>query len=989
MATCASLLPAQTSIITLQHLTTEEGLAQDHVSAIAQDRQGYLWFGTLDGLTRFDGTACLVFRKEEADTNSLPDSRISGLCLDPAGNLWISTFEGAALYHTATHTLQRLRLPAPTPQGGLFRGYLSNFSFDAQGMGWAVADSFLLGIDPRTLSTRYVPIPAPFVPECQVYADTRGRVWVTIVGRHLLRFDPATQTFTYMRGVLQPNGQQHPWPMSVGEDREGVVWNADWDQAFYRYDEAQQTFVNYPDSAGIATVFVFEDRPGLPRRVWAGGGSYGLWNMNMETKERQDFPPDNRNPYAHNNTRVYALHGDTVTGIIWIGTDRGVEYYDPNAVPFGRVLLPETPGLNQFHTVTDLLPDPHRPGHYWVSVWGVGLFAWDSRQNTFVRYHQEKGDLYSNEIFDLAVDSEGLLWLATFHGVERFDPNTRQHRHFAPAGIPVTSGMKTLSVTIAPDGAVWQGTNGGYLVRTHPKTGESVRVNLVQHNGRPREPRGIWHLDCDRQGRILTPGASGLLRYDPASGQTQHLLLDNPAPETRQAVQGPDDRLYVGTGKGVYVLDRHDALLLRLHTGNGLLNQNVHHLALDALGVLWISTENGLHAYDTRSGRLNYFNKKNGLLVSKPEAMSVLPGGELFVSGTYSFNLARYDQVAYRVPPPRIAVDAVRIMNRRADWRPGETLLLRPGETVFSVAVSAIQFTQPEESVIAYKLEGFNEDWTETRQPLITYTNLGAGTYTLLIRARNADGVWSAETLRIPLRVRLPFYRSPFFWLALAVLILGGALALQTYRNRMQRRIRAAESRSQALEKQQLINEVSLLKTQVNPHFLFNSLSILSSLVHVNADLSEQFIDRLAKAYRYILEQRDEPLVPLRTELEFIQAYVFLLKIRFDQKFDLLVDLNEDDLDRYRVAPMTLQLLVENAVKHNRMSAAEPLHVHVFIEADMLVVKNRIQRRNTPVQSTGLGLENIRNRYALLADRPVWAGEQDGAFWVKIPLVVG
>ena len=99
------------------------------------------------------------------------------------------------------------------------------------------------------------------------------------------------------------------------------------------------------------------------------------------------------------------------------------------------------------------------------------------------------------------------------------------------------------------------------------------------------------------------------------------------------------------------------------------------------------------------------------------------------------------------------------------------------------------------------------------------------------------------------------------------------------------------QARSEALEKQQLLNEIDLLKTQVNPHFLFNSLSILSSLVHVNADLSEQFIEQLARSYRYILEQKDQPLVTLRTELEFIRSYAFLLKIRFENKFDLRVDL--------------------------------------------------------------------------------------------------
>jgi two-component system, LytTR family, sensor kinase len=193
--------------------------------------------------------------------------------------------------------------------------------------------------------------------------------------------------------------------------------------------------------------------------------------------------------------------------------------------------------------------------------------------------------------------------------------------------------------------------------------------------------------------------------------------------------------------------------------------------------------------------------------------------------------------------------------------------------------------------------------------------------------------------------------------------------------------------RSEAMEKQQLLNEIALLKTLLNPHFLFNSLSILSSLVHKNADLSEQFIEQLARSYRYILEQKDQALVSLRTELVFIESYAFLLKIRFEQKFDLRINISETALDRYKVAPLTLQLLVENAVKHNRMSAANPLVVYVEQEKEQLVVRNALRPRGEEVSSMGVGLQNIVNRYALLSDEPVWAGEQDGDFVVRVPLV--
>lgn len=195
------------------------------------------------------------------------------------------------------------------------------------------------------------------------------------------------------------------------------------------------------------------------------------------------------------------------------------------------------------------------------------------------------------------------------------------------------------------------------------------------------------------------------------------------------------------------------------------------------------------------------------------------------------------------------------------------------------------------------------------------------------------------------------------------------------------------QDKAEYLEKQRLLNEIALLKTQVNPHFLFNSLSILSSLVHINPDLSEQFIDQLSRSYRYILEQKEQTLVKLRTELEFIKSYSFLLKIRFEDKFDLRFHLSDSALDQYKIAPLTLQLLIENAVKHNRMSTKEPLLIEIFIQEDFLFIRNHLQLRPQREVSTGTGLNNIINRYALLTDRPVWAGECEDHFLVKIPLL--
>ena len=205
---------------------------------------------------------------------------------------------------------------------------------------------------------------------------------------------------------------------------------------------------------------------------------------------------------------------------------------------------------------------------------------------------------------------------------------------------------------------------------------------------------------------------------------------------------------------------------------------------------------------------------------------------------------------------------------------------------------------------------------------------------------------------------------------------------------RSAQQLEALRVNAEQLKREATQAQFAALKNQVNPHFLFNSLSILTSLVEVDTKLSVQFINRLSKAYRYILEQRDSEQVSLKTELEFLEAYTFLLNIRFDGKLRVESTVPPEEASRFGIAPLTLQLLVENAVKHNQMSEERPLVVTIQTEQDYLIVRNPLQLRPQTDASTGVGLQNITNRYRLLTDRPVWAGEQAGEFMVKIPLLL-
>ncbi|MBX2894575.1 MAG: histidine kinase [Cyclobacteriaceae bacterium] len=195
---------------------------------------------------------------------------------------------------------------------------------------------------------------------------------------------------------------------------------------------------------------------------------------------------------------------------------------------------------------------------------------------------------------------------------------------------------------------------------------------------------------------------------------------------------------------------------------------------------------------------------------------------------------------------------------------------------------------------------------------------------------------------------------------------------------------RASAVEAERLKKENMEAQFNSLRSQVNPHFLFNSLNALTNLVYQDQDKAVKFIKQLSAVYRYVLSTRDKELVPLAEELEFLHAYLFLQQIRFGEKLKLQVDVNSDGL----VAPLVLQMLVENAIKHNIIAEEQPLTIRIYKEEACLVVANNLQKRAIPTdESTGAGLENIKRRYGFLSSMAVRVEESTHTFKVIIPII--
>ncbi|MCE6987986.1 sensor histidine kinase [Dyadobacter sp. CY323] len=221
---------------------------------------------------------------------------------------------------------------------------------------------------------------------------------------------------------------------------------------------------------------------------------------------------------------------------------------------------------------------------------------------------------------------------------------------------------------------------------------------------------------------------------------------------------------------------------------------------------------------------------------------------------------------------------------------------------------------------------------------------------------------------------------------AITVMALMGAYYLASNK-RANQKLQQVHINEERLEKENIKAHFSALKNQVSPHFLFNNFSVLSTLIETNQELSVEFVNRLSKAYRYILEQSDFETIKLKTEIDFLETYMFLLKTRFEDKIRLDIRISAREMETYSIVPLSLQLLIENAVKHNQMSADNPLVITISREDDFIVVSNPIRSRQLAEPSTRLGLQNIVDRYKLLVNKPVSISAGQSDFIVKIPLI--
>ena len=286
-----------------------------------------------------------------------------------------------------------------------------------------------------------------------------------------------------------------------------------------------------------------------------------------------------------------------------------------------------------------------------------------------------------------------------------------------------------------------------------------------------------------------------------------------------------------------------------------------------------------------------------------------------------------------------------------------------------------------------YNLAGLDKEWhTVSGINEINFTNLPPGEYTFRLVAKDKSNNWKSAENSFRFIIKTPFYKTVWFLAIMGLLISVSIYLLYQYRIRQREKLLLLEGKAQLLEKEKAMVMYDSLKQQLNPHFLFNSLTSLSGLIATNQEVAGNFLEQMSGIYRYILKNGDRETVTLKDELAFVKLYITLQQTRF--KKGLLVNVNvPEEYHHYKIAPVTLQNLIENAIKHNIIDTDAPLVIDIFIEDEYIVVKNNLQKKNMVETSNKKGLAQFETLYKYLSGKPVLIEETTQNFIIKIPLI--
>lgn len=989
----AQAVRAQPLSYAFQTVTTAQGLTSGNVGAIGQDHYGYLWFGTPDGLNRYDGYTVQTFEHQYGDSTSILPSNVRYIFSDSNGRLWICFLHGLMEYDFSKKQFRQYGA------GKIF--WAGPVVETAPGILHLASRQGLVRLETATGNLHFYrdepnadALLSTQISEMQFH---RNKLYMAR-DTGLILMDLRTQKTTKVALPLRLRGHR-VHRLRIMED--GTVWLTSRDEPtlIFRTDLNFQDCRVYrdlefaPDGLPNVVTAVFKD---AQHRLWATTDQAGLALYDAQTDR---FHTTRHNPYLPNS-----MPGNNITcvfqdkdGFVWLGMSGiGASWFHPDRNLF-QTLLPGQDGNNVGSHWARAAVEAS-DGTLWMAT-GSGLYQYDRRTGRYRSFLNRKGKpklLHDNSVYALCLDKQRRLWIGTATGVNRFDPATGRMAFLTEKdGLPLTY---YLAIAQDRQGTIWiGGTHEGHYflpagetkfrnIREHPVLG--LYAGLFGHCIF-EDSRGLLWFGLDGRGLIcFNPKENNANHWERIPGNDSTLIGNF----VHGITEGPDGTIWVSTSNGLSAIDVSTFHFTNFDRARGLPANRTCGVLADQRNRLWVGSSQGLLLIDSTRQRIRRFNVHDGLPTDEFSNMPpcrLADGNFLFPTrrGFVLFNPEKYSRRNATLP---LLLSSVRVFNRSFDTALNsealEEIYFPPGQNFFSLEMTALNFRNPRQTWYAYRMEPYDQRWTYTRERPANYTDVPAGNYTFRYKATTDPNNWEVPERTLRIRVGEFWYRSNWFWglVGMGLLTLAGWFALRRLRYR--RALLQLERKAQALAKEKAQVQYENLTQQLNPHFLFNSLASLGSLIRFEPQKAGTFLNAMSKMYRYMLQSPDNELVSLSDEIEFAQHFIHLQHTRFGDalQVDFAID---EQYKNYEIVPVTLQNLLENALKHNTLDAESPLRIEVITENGYLVVRNTIQRRSIVETSNKQGLNKLRSLYQYLTDKPLKTGEENAWFIVKIPLL--
>ncbi|WP_162915367.1 ligand-binding sensor domain-containing protein [Paraflavitalea soli] len=975
---------AQTGNIFFHDITVRNGLNDGNVTSITQDKYGYIWIATQGALNRFNGTTIERFAHKQGDSTSAPASIPYSITSGPDGRLWFGCDNGLYEFDFASNKFNKHALlqnwfiakiiAAPKNQLYLIcNGSLYEYN---------TVQQKLTDLKEKNAVINQYPNYSLCLNGDALYIGSKGgyTIYNNATNQAVFNSVTALSQLTVNRIMV---------------DKTGYVWLSNFSNAKlvrYHAENGQSEIISdHPAIRSLNKTASYNDLIcDSKNNTWITTNVAGLLQYTPATRQVNHYL-NYKDKDSYNAGHILICLFSDAGERLWIGKVGGCSYFYPDKNLFSTLL----PFPEKERILTSRIVREDNSGNYWFST-GHGISYYDPHKNTWSVWRNEpdkKNVIYNNSVRGLEIGSDGRIWLATGGGINCYDPKSNKMAFFDEKdSIP-----KAFYFTANKDrqGRIWFGTNGYdglyyysesahkfYSVRQHPL--------LKQFIGYPA--RIVYD---DSKGRIWVGYGNGLAMADEKNGvckfwknndSSRNTIIGNMVIDIKEDKKGI---VWVSTFNGVTGIDLGKDQYYWINESQGLKTNIASSLAVDTANRLWIGTAAGLYMLDEKRHNLYYFDEASGLTSAEftehagyqKDDRIIMPTTKGFIR----FRPSEFKKEEHQIP---FYIASVEVQGEKkwVDKGNNNQLHLNAGQNSFTLYLEALNYSNPSQTWFAYKLSGFEKEWHYTTDPKAVYTNIPGGNYTFLFKAAMRNEFDHVEEKQLTITIKKYFYTTSWFW---TLITCSGALALYVlYRNRMnkQRRILLLETKAEALEKEKTLVQYESLKQQLNPHFLFNSLTSLRSLIRSDTKQATGFLDGLSKVYRYVLKSGDQELVPLQFELEFVKVFIDLQKTRFGEGLQANITITENNYGRY-IAPVSLQNLVENAIKHNTTDKDSPLVIDIYIDAEYVVVRNNLQKYHLVETSNKKGLTGLQTLYRYYTDKPIAIITDEHYFIVKIPLL--